>query len=98
MLGSSSDGPSEVALNVSHLFKFVELLTTEERWGSNAIQGARQLCKTLSALDILPSLALNFHVLYNHIYNMKNRVHVCKWTCTPNNAQHPTHCVFSLFS
>ena len=31
VLGSSSDGPSEVALNVSHLFKFVELLTTENR-------------------------------------------------------------------
>ena len=31
VLGSSSDGPSEVALNVSHLFKFVELLTTEDR-------------------------------------------------------------------
>ena len=69
MLGSSSDGPSEVALNVSHLFKFVELLTTEERWGSNAI-GPNRLA-ALSALDILPSLALNFHVLYNHIYTCK---------------------------
>lgn len=32
MLGSSSDGPSYVALNVSYLFKFVELLTIEERY------------------------------------------------------------------
>ena len=31
VLGSSSDGPSEVALSVSHLFKFVELLTIEDR-------------------------------------------------------------------
>ena len=67
MLGSSSDGPSEVALNVSHLFKFVELLTTEERWGSNAIQGARQLCKTLSALDIAFPCSQLSCIIQSHI-------------------------------
>ena len=30
VLGSSCDGPSEVALNISHMFKFVELLTHED--------------------------------------------------------------------